>query len=71
MSQVILKNLPNTIANREINLGSKSLNSKDRELLIEALEYIEDYLYIANREKQHNIEFVEKKDVLDLISKHK
>ena len=71
MSQVVLKNLPSTFSDIEINFADplKDINKKS---LIEAIEFLEDYLYISNREEnKDNISYVLEQNISDLLSKYK
>ncbi len=45
MTQVILKNLPSTIAYAEINFAIPE--SVNKEVIVETIEYLEDFLYIS------------------------
>lgn len=71
MITIILKELLSTIVNKEINFSSNKLKEDDKEVLIDLIEYIEDYLYVSEREKEGNVEYVKKNTVMDLISKYK
>ena len=71
MTQVLIKNIPSTFSDLELNFNNK-LDLENREALIEVIEYLEDYLYVSDRwKKEENIEYVWKKNVLDLISEYK
>ncbi len=69
MSKLLLKNLPATFADTEINF-SQGLEMKNIEVLVDALEYIQDYLYVQNRENE-KVEYTAEKNITDLISKYK
>jgi hypothetical protein len=70
MSQVLLKNLPSTFVDAEINLSSNVLNIDNRAILQDTIEYLQDFLYVSERGNQQ-FEYVEEKNVLDLISNYK
>jgi len=72
MSQVILKGLPSTIVDTEINFSNtQNITLINRDAIVETIEFLEDYIYISRRENQSNIEYVEKSDINNLISKYK
>jgi len=70
MTQVLLKNIPSTFKNIEINFKEK-LKEHDKENLMDAIEFLEDYLYISNREKNSNtINYVAESEVDYLLEKY-
>jgi len=72
MAQIVLKDLPLSLADAEISFRRIwDYNSINNDILQETIEFLEDYLYIWKREKQANIEYVWEEDVMDLISKYK
>ena len=70
MSQVVLKDLPSTIVDTEISFNN-IWTTYNKEALIETIEFLEDYIYISEREHHNNIEYIEQSDINSLISKYK
>jgi hypothetical protein len=70
MSQIILKNLPTTFIDRKIDFSLNILDWIDKNILVDTIEYLQDYLYINERVNEKT-EYVEESDVLNLISKYK